>query len=138
MREMGFRITRRRALTSLLFLLLLAPIPLTKMSEMISDPQHLERASSDATFWIFIMVVLMGSAVRGNRSALGLWAALSGVIGIAMVAWSFTGVHGSVRFLGGLIAIAASITCFLLRDELADASRADHAQRARRADTPTA
>jgi peptidoglycan/LPS O-acetylase OafA/YrhL len=137
MADLGFHFTRRRALTSLLLLLLLAPIPLTQMSEMIADPQHTEHASGDATFWIVTAVVLMGSAVRGNRPALGVWAALSAVIGIAMLAWGFSAVHGSVRFLGGLIAIAASITFCLLRDELAEESREDPVQHPPRADTRT-
>jgi peptidoglycan/LPS O-acetylase OafA/YrhL len=137
MADLGFHFIRRRALTSLLLLLLLAPIPLTQMSEMIADPQHTEHASGDATFWIVTAVVLMGSAVRGNRSALGVWAALSAVIGIAMLAWGFSAVHGSVRFLGGLIAIAASITFCLLRDELAEESREDLVQHRPRADTRT-
>ena len=133
----GSHFTRRRALTILLLVLLLAPIPLTKMSESIADPQHTVRASGDATFWILIAVVLMGSAVRGNRSALGLWAALSGIIGIAMLAWGFSAVHGSIRFLGGLIAIAASITFFLLRDELAEEARDDAVPRLPDAGTRT-
>ena len=118
-------------------LLLLATIPLTQMSQTIANPEHTDRVSSDAAFWIVIAVVLMGSAVRGNRSALGLWAALSGVIGIAMLAWGFSAVHGSVRFLGGLIAIAASITFFLLREELAKDTREDAVPRPPHARTRT-
>ena len=124
-------------MTSLLLLLLLATIPLTQMSQTIANPEHTDRVSSDAAFWIVIAVVLMGSAVRGNRSALGLWAALSGVIGIAMLAWGFSAVHGSVRFLGGLIAIAASITFFLLREELAKDTREDAVPRLPHARTRT-
>jgi drug/metabolite transporter (DMT)-like permease len=68
----------------------------------------------------------MGSTLRGNRSALGLWSALSGVIGVAMVVWSYSAVDGSIRLLGGLIAIAASIVFALLRDALAE-THPDHA-----------
>lgn len=137
MADLGSHLSRRRALTSLLLLLLLATIPLTQMSQTIANPEHTDRVSSDAAFWIVIAVVLMGSAVRGNRSALGLWAALSGVIGIAMLAWGFSAVHGSVRFLGGLIAIAASITFFLLREELAKDTREDAVPRPPHARTRT-
>jgi peptidoglycan/LPS O-acetylase OafA/YrhL len=123
MSDRGFRFTRRRALTGLLLLLLLlAPIPLTHISGLLADPQQQEHASGDAVFWFILAVVLMGSAVRGNRSALGLWAVLSAIIGAAMVLWSFSADQGSVRLLGGLIAIAVSIVFVLLRDELAEGS----------------
>jgi hypothetical protein len=119
MKDLGFHFTRRRALTSLLFVLLLAPIPLMEISTLLSDPQRQGRASSDAAFWFIVAVVLMGSAVRGNRAALGLWA----VFGGAAVVRSLFVEPDSARLLGGLIAIAASIVFVLLRDELADGPR---------------
>jgi len=111
-------ITRRRALIVLLLLLLIAPTPLMDLAQR-NDP-HAVAPSGPNWFWLAIVFVVMGSAVRGNRSALGLWAVLSGVIGIAMVAWGFSVDNGAVRFLGGFVAIAASIAFALLRDELAE------------------
>jgi heme A synthase len=70
--------------------------------------------------WLLMVVVLMGSALRGNRSALGLWTVLSGVIGTALVLWGLSVDNGAVRFLGGFLAIAASVVFALLRDELAE------------------
>jgi hypothetical protein len=64
----------------------------------------------------------MGSTVRGNRSALALWAVLSGVIGTSLVIWGFSAQNGSVRFLGGFLGIAASIVFLLIRDEVATGS----------------
>lgn len=128
-----FGMTRRRALTFLLLLLLLAPIPLTRISGMLADPQHPALAKSDAGFWLFVMVVLMGSAIRGDRSALGLWAVLSAAIGAALVIWNFSAHDGSVRLLGGLIALAASLVFALLRDELGTRSRDDVRSRTARA-----
>jgi len=125
MKDLGFHFTRRRALTSLLFVLLLAPIPLMEISTQLSDPQRQGLSSSDGAFWFIVAVVLMGSAVRGNRAALGLWAVLSGVVGGAAVVWSLFVEPGAARLLGGLIAIAASIVFVLLRDELADGPRGD-------------
>jgi hypothetical protein len=118
MRHVWFGSTRRRALSLLLFILLTAPIPLMDIQER-HDP-HAAPSSGPNWVWLFIVFVVMGSALRGNRSALGLWSALSGVIGVAMVAWSFSAADGSIRLLGGLLAIAASIVFALLRDELAD------------------
>jgi|KBSMisStandDraft_5_1062788.scaffolds.fasta_scaffold21913_2 peptidoglycan/LPS O-acetylase OafA/YrhL len=137
MSDRGSRITRRRALTGLLLLLLLAPIPLTRISGLLADPQHPQRASGDAVFWFILAVVVMGSAVRGNRSALGLWAVLSAVIGAAMVLWSLTAEQGSVRLLAGLIAIAVSIVLVFLRGELAEGSVERSARSEARADANT-
>jgi hypothetical protein len=125
MADLGFHFTRRRALTSLLFVLLLAPIPLIQISARLADPQKHGRASNDVAFWFIVAVVLMGSAVRGNRSALGLWAVVSGVVGSVTIAWSLFVEPGPVRILGGMIAIAASITFFLLRDELRETPESD-------------
>ena len=88
-------------------------------------------------FWFILAVVVMGSAVRGNRSALGLWAVLSAVIGAAMVLWSLTAEQGSVRLLAGLIAIAVSIVLVFLRGELAEGSVERSARSEARADANT-
>jgi len=124
MRPSRFGITRRRALTVLLFLLLIAPIPLMDLAR-VNDPHRPPPASGPNWGWLLIVFVLMGSAVRGNRSALGVWAVLSGVIGAAMVVWGSSVDNGAVRFLGGFLAISASIVFMLLRDELGVASAED-------------
>lgn len=118
MRSGWLGITRRRALTSLLLLLLIAPIPLMDIAQG-TDPHATPDTGPNWT-WLFVVFVLMGSALRGNRSALRLWSALSGVIGAAMILWGLSVPNGSVRFLGGFLAIAASIVFALLRDELAE------------------
>jgi hypothetical protein len=100
----------------LLFVLLIAPIPLMDIQQR-NDP-HAAPSSGANWGWLVVVVVLMGSALRGNRSALGLWSALAAVTGLAMVWWSFSAVDGSIRLLGGLVAISASIVFALLRDEL--------------------
>jgi len=118
--DLGSRFTRRRALTTLLLLLLLAPIPLMHMAAELADTG---REQADPSLgWLLIVAILMGSAVRGDRSALRLWAAASGVIGIATMVSSFSAYHGSVRFLAGLIGVAISIVFALLRNELAEAA----------------
>jgi Ni,Fe-hydrogenase I cytochrome b subunit len=113
-----FHVTRRRALTALLLLLLLAPIPLIGISERLAHPGQ-QSANSDSMFWLFIGAVLMGSAVRGARSALGLWAALSAVVGVLELVASYTAVNGSMHLVAGLLAIAISIVFLLIRDEVA-------------------
>jgi hypothetical protein len=118
----SFHVTRRRALTTLLFLLLVAPIPLTQISARLESPG--QPADSDWVFWLIIGTVLMGSAVRGARSALGLWAGLSAVIGIAQLVVSFTAVNGSVHLLAGLLAISISTVVLLIRDEIGTGSSA--------------
>ena len=132
--ELGSRLTRRRALTTLLFLLLLAPIPLMRVSAELADSRHQQ---ADASLgWLLIVAILMGSAVRGDRSALRLWAAASGVIGIAVMISSFSADHGSVRFLAGLIGISISIVFALLRNELAEAAPTSSGLPRETADTP--
>jgi uncharacterized membrane protein YccC len=116
MLDLRFHLTRRRALTTLLLLLLLAPIPLMSIAAQLADPRHPQ--SDPAVGWLLIVAILMGSAVRGDRSALRLWATSSAVIGVALVISSFSAQHGTVRFLDGLIGIAISIVFALLRDEL--------------------
>lgn len=111
-------ITRRRVLTVLLFILLIAPIPVMDLAN--ADDPHAPLSTGPNWGWLLIVFVLMGSALRGNRSALGLWAVLSGVIGIALVAWGFMVENGAVRFLGGFLALAASIVFALLRRDLAE------------------
>jgi hypothetical protein len=113
--------SRRRALTLLLFLLLVAPIPLMDIAQM-NDPHRSPPPAGPNWFWLCIVFVLMGSTVRGNRSALALWAVLSGVIGTSLVIWGFSAQNGSVRFLGGFLGIAASIVFLLIRDEVATGS----------------
>jgi hypothetical protein len=125
MERARFEITRRRALTLLLLILLLAPIPLMDIQQR-SDP-HAAPSSGPNWGWLFVVFVVMGSALRGNRSALGLWSALAAVIGFAMVWWSFSPVDGSTRLIGGFIALSASIVFALLRDELGDTRRPSHA-----------
>ncbi|HEX3300663.1 MAG TPA: hypothetical protein VHW68_11195 [Actinomycetota bacterium] len=114
----GIVITRRRALTVLLFILLIAPIPVMDLANA-NDP-HAPLSTGPNWWWLLIVFVVMGSALRGNRSALGLWAVLSGAIGIALVASGFTVENGAVRFLGGFLALAASIVFALLRRDLAE------------------
>ena len=122
MRLGRFHVTRRRALTLLLFLLLVAPIPLMDLAQM-SDLHRADPPSGGPNwFWLVAVFVVMGSAVRGNRSALALWAVLSGVIGTAMVVWDLFAQNGSVRFLGGFLGIAASIVFLLVRDEISAGS----------------
>src|SRR5262245_27328599 len=116
--DLGFHFTRRRALTTLLLLLLLVPIPLMSISAQLADPRH--PRSDQSLGWLLVVAILMGSAVRGDRSALRLWAAASAVIGVALVISSLSADHGAVRFLVGLIGIALSIVFALLRDELAE------------------
>ena len=70
----------------------------------------------------------------GNRSALHLWAVLSGVIGAAMIVWAVSVQNGAVRFLGGFLAIAASIVFELLGDELAELAGVDGSDAASRED----
>jgi hypothetical protein len=113
-----FGITRRRVLTVLLFILLIAPIPMMDIEQM-TDP-HAPPSSGTNWTWLLIVFVLMGSALRGNRSALGSWAVLSGLIGTALVVWGYSVDNGAVRFLGGFVGIALAIVFALLRDELAE------------------
>lgn len=118
MGESGIGVARRGVLTLLLLILLIAPIPLNEMAQA-SDP-HAPPSSEPNWAWLFIVIVMMGSALRRNRSALGLWAVLSAVIGIAMVITGFFAENGSVRFLSGSLAIAVAIVFALLREELAE------------------
>ena len=113
----------------LLLLLLLAPIPLMQISAQLPDSRH---GSSDPSMgWLLVVAILMGSAVRGDRAALRLWAAASGVIGVALIISAFSAEHGSVRFLGGMIGVTASIVFALLRDELAGPLDTDANDRSR-------
>lgn len=132
MRSDPFGITRRRALTLLLFLLLIAPIPLMDMAR--SNDPHAVPSTGANWEWLLIVFVLMGSALRGNRSALGVFAALSGLIGGALLGLGFSTEHGGVPFLAGFLGIATAIVFALLRDELAEPSRgldAEHPHRER-------
>jgi len=122
-----FGVTRRRALTLLLFMLLIAPIPLMDIAQA-NDP-HAPPNAGPNWMWLLIVFVLMGSAVRGNRSALGLWAALSALVGVAFMVWGVSGGNDPVRLVGGFVAIAASIVFALLRDELAEPTDADDRSR---------
>ncbi len=111
-----FGITRRRGLALLLFFLLIAPIPLMDIAQA-NDP-HASPSTGPNWTWLLIVFVLMGSALRGNRSALGLWAVLCGLIGVAFLVWGWLGGNDAVRLLGGFLGLAASIAFALLRSEL--------------------
>jgi hypothetical protein len=110
-------VTRRRALTTLLFLLLLAPIPLTGISERLAHPGQ-QSVNNDSMFWLFVRVVVLGSAVRGARSALALWAGLSALVGIVELVASVRAVNGSMHLVAALLAIAMSIVFLLIRDDV--------------------
>src|SRR5215831_13176055 len=98
-----FGITRRRALTVLLFMLLILPIPLMDIAQ--ADDPHASPNTGPNWTWLLVVFVLMGSAVRGNRSALGLWAALSALVGLAFAVWGVSGGNDPVRLVGGFVAI---------------------------------
>jgi Ni,Fe-hydrogenase I cytochrome b subunit len=102
----------------LLLLLLLAPIPLTGITERLAHPGQ-QSVNNDAMFWLFVGVVVLGSAVRGARSALALWAGLSALVGIVELVASVRAVNGSMHLVAALLAIAISIVFLLIRDEIA-------------------